>query len=140
MKHLGFIHTTADGKSRSPSYDLESRSARIFLALLLPALEVLSEGSLLVIDGLDTSLHPDLSQAFLSLFHRKTSNPHGAQLLFSQLLFSTHDVTLLDSDTLQPDEIWFMDKDPDGVSHLTPLTDFKLPPPEQLRNGDVQQA
>jgi len=135
MKHLGFIHTTADGKSRSPSYDLESRSARIFLALLLPALGALSEGSLLVIDGLDTSLHPDLSQAFLSFFHRKTSNPHGAQLLFS-----THDVTLLDSDTLQPDEIRFMDKDPDGVSHLTPLTDFKLPPPEQLRNGDVQQA
>jgi len=62
MKQLGFIHTPADGKSRSLSYDLESRSARIFLALLLPALEALSEGSLLVIDGLDTSLHLDLSQ------------------------------------------------------------------------------
>ena len=134
-KQLGFIHSTADGESRTLGYNLESRGTQVFLTLLLPALEALSEGSLLVIDELDTSLHPDLSQAFLSLFHRKTSNPHGAQLLFS-----THDVALLDSETLQQDEIWFTDKDPDGASRLTPLTDFKLPPPDRLRHGDIEQA
>ena len=133
MKQLGFIHTTADGKSRTLGYDLESRGTQVFLTLLLPALEALSQGSFLVIDELDTSLHPDLSRAFLSLFHRKASNPHGAQLLFS-----THDVTLLDSNVLQQDEIWFMDKNPDGASRLTPLTDFKLP--DQLRPGDIEQA
>ncbi|MYF37112.1 MAG: ATP-binding protein, partial [Synechococcus sp. SB0678_bin_12] len=132
-KHLGFIHSTADGEPRALGYDLESRGTQVFLTLLLPALEALSEGSLLVIDELDTSPYPDLSQAFLSLFHRRASNPHGAQLLFS-----THDVTLLDSYTLQQDEIWFTDKDPDGASHLTPLTDFKLP--DQLRHGDIEQA
>jgi len=130
-KQLGFIHSTADGEPRTLGYDLESRGTQVFLTLLLPALEALSEGSLLVIDELDTSLHPDLSRAFLSLFHRKASNPHGAQLLFS-----THDVTLLDSNVLEQDEIWLMDKDPDGASRLTPLTDFELQPPDQLRHGE----
>ena len=133
MKKLDFKHSTADGEPRTLGYDLESRGTQVFLTLLLPALEALSKGSLLVIVELDTSLHPDLSRAFLSLFHRKASNPHGAQLLFS-----THDVTLLDSNVLEQDEIWFTDKDPDGASRLTPLTDFKLP--DQLRHGDIEQA
>ena len=135
MKEFDFLHSTTDGRPRALDYESESRGTQIFLALLLPALDALSEGLFLVIDELDTSLHPDLSRSLLSLFYRKTSNPHGAQLLFS-----THDVTLLDSDVLQQDEIWFTDKDPDGASHLTPLTDFKLPPPGELRHGDIEQA
>ena len=135
VKQLDFTHSTDDGRPRSLGYESESRGTQIFLTLLMPALHVLYEGLVLVIDELDTSLHPDLSRSLLSLFYRKTSNPHGAQLLFS-----THDVTLLDSDVLQQDEIWFTDKDSDGASHLTPLTDFKLPPPDQLRHSDIEQA
>ena len=135
VKNLDFIHSTADGKPRALGYESESRGTQILLTLLLPALHALSEGLILVIDELDTSLHPDLSRSLLSLFHREASNPHGAQLLFS-----THDVTLLDSDVLQQDEIWFTDKDPGGASHLTPLTDFKLSPPGELRHGDIEQA
>jgi len=135
MKQLDFIHSTADGEPRSLGYDLESRGTQVFLTLLLPALEALSEGSFLVIDELDTSLHPDLSRSLLSLFYRRASNPHGAQILFS-----THDVTLLDNNVLQQDEIWFTDKDSDGASRFTPLTDFKLPPPDQLSHRDIEQA
>lgn len=135
VKQLDFIHSIDDGKPRSLGYESESRGTQILLTLLMPALHVLYEGLVLVIDELDTSLHPDLSRSLLSLFHRKASNPHGAQLLFS-----THDVTLLDSDVLQQDEIWFTDKDSDGASRLTPLTDFKLPPPDELRHGDIEQA
>ncbi len=135
MKRLNFTHSVSDGKPQDVGYKSESMGTQIFLALLLPALHVLYEGLVLVIDELDTSLHPDLSRSLLSLFHKKASNPHGAQLLFS-----THDVTLLDSDVLQQDEIWFTDKDSDGASRLTPLTDFKLPPPGELRHGDIEQA
>ena len=135
VKRFDFIHSTTDGRPRTLDYESESRGTQIFLTLLLPALHALSKGLVLVIDELDTSLHPDLSRSLLSLFHKKASNPHGAQFLFS-----THDVTLLDSDVLQQDEIWFTDKDPDGASRLTPLTDFKLPPPGELRHGDIEQA
>ena len=109
-------------------YASESRGTRMFLTLVLPALEALSSGSLLVIDELDSSLHPRLAQAFVSLFLRPESNPHG-----SQLIFSTHDVALLGTKLLAQDEIWMVDKNTEGVSSLTPLTDYRL-------RGDVERA
>ena len=77
IKRLEFSHSTADGKPEILKYHLESRGTQVFLTLLLPALHALSEGSVLVIDELDTSLHPDLSRSLLSLFYRKISNPQG---------------------------------------------------------------
>ena len=102
-------------------YDSESKGTRTLLSLLIPTLEALAQGSLLVIDELDTSLHPDLARAFVSLFNKEDSNPHGAQLVFS-----THDVTLLGSGLIRQDEIWMTDKNREGASEFTPLTDFKL--------------
>ena len=120
-KQLHFIHSTSDGGTRTLGYDSESKGTRTLISLLIPALEALSRGSLLVIDELDTSLHPDLARAFVSLFNKKDSNPHGAQLVFS-----THDVTLLGGGLIRQDEIWMTDKNREGVSEFTPLTDFKL--------------
>ena len=100
---------------------MESKGTRTLVSLLIPALDALSRGSLLVIDELDTSLHPDLARAFVSLFSKKTSNPYGAQLIFS-----THDVALLGSGLIRQDEIWMTDKTHEGVSRFTPLTEFKL--------------
>ena len=112
---------TSEGRTRTLGYDSESKGTRTLISLLIPALEALSRGSLLVIDELDTSLHPNLAQAFVSLFNKKDSNPHGAQLVFS-----THDVTLLGGGLIRQDEIWMTDKNREGVSKFTPLTDFKL--------------
>ena len=119
-KRLRLAHSASKG-TMGFDYDLESKGTRTLISLLIPALEALSTGSLLVVDELDTSLHPDLAKAFVSLFNRESSNPHGAQLIFS-----THDVTLLGSGSIQQDEIWMTDKDRDGVSRFTPLTEFRL--------------
>ena len=120
-KRLRFIHSSAAGEMSTFNYRRESKGTRALISLLIPALDALSTGSLLVIDELDTSLHPDLARAFVSLFNKKSSNPHGAQLIFS-----THDVTLLDIDLIGQDQVWITDKDSDGMSRFTPLTDFKL--------------
>ena len=120
-KEIKFIHAATEGSVRDFNYDLESKGTRTLISLLIPALEALSDGSLLVIDELDTSLHPDLVRAFVSLFSKRESNPNGAQLIFS-----THDVTLLDTGLIRQDEIWMTDKDHEGASTFTPLTDFKL--------------
>jgi AAA15 family ATPase/GTPase len=53
------------------------------------------------------------------MFQSPETNPHGAQLIFS-----THDASLLDSHKMRRDQIWFTEKDNDHVSHLFPLTDF----------------
>ena len=120
-KQLRFSHASSRGRNRTLGYDSESKGTRTLISLLIPALEALSRGSLLVVDELDTSLHPDLARAFVSLFNKEDSNPRGAQLVFS-----THDVTLLGSGLIRQDEIWMTDKNREGVSRFTPLTDFKL--------------
>ena len=106
----------------------ESRGTKMFLTLVLPALEALSSGDLLLIDELDSSLHPQLAQAFVSLFLRPESNPHGAQLVFS-----THDVALLGAGLLVQDEIWMVDKNREGATCLTPLSELRL-------RGDIERA
>ena len=109
-------------------YESESRGTRMFLTLVLPALDALASGGLLVIDELDSSLHYRLAQAFVSLFLQPESNPNGAQLVFS-----THDVAVLGSGQLHQDEIWLVDKSGEGVSVLTPLTDYRI-------RGDFERA
>ena len=120
-KRFRFLHSMSEGDTRKLDYKSESKGTRTLISLLVPALEALSRGSLLVVDELDTSLHPNLARAFVSLFSKESSNPRGAQLVFS-----THDVTLLGGGVVRQDEIWMTDKNREGASEFTPLTDFKL--------------
>ena len=120
-KRIRLAHSASGDTMQAFEYNLESKGTRTLISLLIPALEALSTGSLLVVDQLDTSLHPDLARAFVSLFNRDSSNPYGAQLIFS-----THDVTLLGSGLIQQDEIWMTEKSHEGVSRFTPLTEFRL--------------
>ncbi len=133
-KKLSFIHATSGKFPHSFEYGMQSKGTQTLISFLIPALEALATGSLLVIDELDTSLHPDLTRAFVSLFSKAETNPHGAQLIFT-----THDVTLLSSELLSQDEVWISQKDNEGASRFTPLTDFKLRSREDIerayRNG-----
>lgn len=121
QKRIRFVHTSADDNKAALGYQAQSKGTQTLISLLIPALDALSHGSLLVIDELDTSLHPSLARAFVSLFSKEKSNPYGAQLIFS-----THDVALLDSGRMHQDEIWMTDKSREGVTYFTPLTEFKL--------------
>ena len=120
-KRLRFHHSGAKGEYSLLGYGRESKGTRTLISLLIPALKALAVGSVLVIDEIDTSLHPDLARAFVSLFKKKETNPNGAQLVFS-----THDVTLLRDQFISQDEIWLAEKDDEGVTHFTPLTEFSL--------------
>ncbi len=113
-------HVTPDGGSRALEYEFESHGTRMLLSLLLPALDALSSGSLLVVDELDASLHSRLSRAFLGLF-KSDSSRNGAQLVCT-----THDTALLEGEALDLDEIWLAEKGSDGSSVYTPVTDFEL--------------
>ena len=121
LKKLSFIHATSGEFPHSFEYGMQSKGTQTLISFLIPALEALAKGSLLVIDELDTSLHPDLTRAFVSLFGKAETNPNGAQLIFT-----THDVTLLSSGLLSQDEVWISEKDHEGASRFTPLTDYKL--------------
>lgn len=88
-----------------------------FAGLILDALE---NGMVLVVDELDSKLHPNLVSKIVSLFNSKITNPKNAQLIFN-----THDTNLLSSGVFRRDQIWFIEKDAYGASNLYSLADFK---------------
>ena len=93
----------------------------------------LDEGTLLVIDESDASLHTQACEAVLALFSSATTNPKGAQLIAT-----THDTNLLRSPLLRRDQIWFTEKDAEGATHLYPLTDIRTRKGDNLEKGYLQ--
>lgn len=79
---------------------------------------VLEKGHTLLIDELDRSMHPHLCEYIVKLFNAAKTNPNNAQLIAT-----THDTSLLNSDNLRRDQIWFFSKS-HGASHLFSLDQF----------------
>jgi AAA15 family ATPase/GTPase len=113
-----FVHKTAHGSASFELYE-ESQGTQRLYALAAPVLDVLKHGRLLIIDELDSSLHPLLVRRLVRMFHQPELNPHGAQLFFT-----THDSSLLDRTLFRRDQIWFTEKDNDQATRLYPLSDF----------------
>ncbi len=111
----------------------ESLGTQSFLSILCPALEVIEDGGVFVIDELDSSLHTHLAQLAISLFTDKRINKNGAQLVLS-----THDTNLLSSGALRRDEIWITEKDRAGRTSLYPLSDLKIRKDDNLEAGYLQ--
>jgi len=100
--------------------DDESSGTQKFFALTGPVLNVLESGFTLVVDELDSKLHPNLICKLVSLFNSKELNPKNAQLIFN-----THDTNLLSSDLFRRDQIWFTQKNKFGEARIYSLSDFK---------------
>lgn len=82
-------------------------------------LKVLQNGDVLVIDELNKSLHPDLVRFLVKLFNSPLNQKNA------QLIFTTHETSVLRKDLLRRDQIWFCEKEKDRSTRLYPLTDFK---------------
>jgi AAA15 family ATPase/GTPase len=133
VDEVKFHHVTEQGKAVFDLMD-ESNGTRNLLFLAGPVLDILSKGLTLVVDELDTSLHTLLVQALVRLFHRPDANTGGAQLVFT-----THDTSLLDAYGLfRRDQIWFVEKKPNQSSALYPLIDFSPRKNEALERGYLQ--
>lgn len=100
--------------------DEESSGTKKFFALTGPVLDTIEKGSVLIVDELDSKLHPNLVCRIVSIFNSKELNPKNAQLVFN-----THDTNLLSSGLFRRDQIWFTEKDKYGASKLFSLADFK---------------
>lgn len=124
-----FVHTTEHG---SASFELheESEGTQRLYALAAPVLDVLQHGRLLIVDELDSSLHPLLVRRLVRLFQHPEHNPKGAQLLFT-----THDTSLIDRTLFRRDQIWFTEKDRDQATRLYPLSDFSPRETEAWEKG-----
>ncbi|WP_319778564.1 ATP-binding protein [Maridesulfovibrio sp.] len=117
-----FAHTDTEGNNVFLSLEEdESNGTRTYFALASLILSALRIGATMLIDELDISLHPYLIRRIIQLFTNKKTNPHGAQLIFT-----THDVTVMDKTLLRPDEIYFTEKDKETFeTRLYSLAEFK---------------
>ncbi|MCE9612206.1 MAG: ATP-binding protein [Chthoniobacter sp.] len=106
----------------------ESLGTQRFFSLLGPLLAAVIQPGGLVIDEIETSLHPKLIHRLIEIVFQ-ASNKRG------QLLFTTHNPLLLDQTLLRRDQIWFTEKDQEGATRLYPLTDFKPRKDESLVKG-----
>jgi AAA15 family ATPase/GTPase len=100
--------------------DDESSGTQKYFALTGPVIDVITNGYTLVVDELDSKLHPNLICKIVSLFNSNDLNKKNAQLIFN-----THDTNLLSSGLFRRDQIWFTSKNRFGEGKLYSLADFK---------------
>lgn len=119
---LVFRHGAEDGGTFELPLRWESSGTITWLTTVWHALDALRQGSTLLIDELDASLHPDLARYVVGLFLSPDLNVLGAQLIFT-----SHDVSLLSNAPtrlLEPRNVWFVQKDVRGGSELFCQADF----------------
>lgn len=124
-------HRASDGRIVDLPFEWESVGTRNMLALLGPILDQLVAGGVLIVDELDTSLHPRLVSEMVKLFTSPRTNPKQAQLVLS-----THDVTVMMNingyGALGRDQLWLVEKDQyTGSSRLYSIWEH------QPRKGEV---
>lgn len=104
-------------KQREFSVEKESSGTKNLLMLTFNLLETFEKGTVIIIDEFEKSLHPQIAKILIQLFHDEDVNVNNAQLIFT-----THDVSLLNSALFRRDQIWFTDKDEFGKTELYSLS------------------
>lgn len=100
--------------------DEESTGTRSLLSIGGIIIDALEKGSVLVIDEFEKNLHPLITSYLIKLFNEKLFNPKNAQLIFA-----THDVTKLNEELFNRDQVWFTQKNEFGVTELLRCSDIK---------------
>lgn len=126
-------HSGVGGKEYYFPIDIESSGTRRLLIVLNKVFKSLDSGTLLMVDELDASLHTLAAEAIVSLFCNPETNRFGAQLIAT-----THDTNLMGSSVLRRDQIWFVEKDEIGASHLFPLSDIRIRQTDDFEQGYLQ--
>lgn len=98
----------------------ESTGTRSLLSIGGIIIDALEKGSVLVIDEFEKNLHPIITSYLIKLFNEKIFNPKNAQLIFA-----THDITQLNEDLFNRDQVWFTQKNEFGVTELIRCSDIK---------------
>jgi hypothetical protein len=130
MPKVELLHAGAIDKNYPIRIGHESAGTISLLRLLGPVFQRLGEGGVLLVDELNSTLHPLVARELILLFSSPETNPGKAQLLFS-----THDTNILAGQLLRRDQIWFTEKDRDGATHAYSMSDFKVRGTENLEVG-----
>ncbi|MCB8746252.1 ATP-binding protein [Rhodoferax sp. U2-2l] len=129
VQNITFLtHKTALGEAEL-TFEDESEGTKNLVGFCLPWLikEVaINSGQLLIVDELDSSLHPKIVAA---LVEKHINDPKP-----SQLIFTTHDTHLMDAKLLRRDQFWITERDMNGATQLRSIHDF-----EGRDNEDIEK-
>lgn len=112
------VHLGKDGKLYPLNLYCESEGTIKSIMLYIYARTALVSNSSIFVDELNIKLHPLLLKFIIDLFYEASST--------AQLIYTTHDTTLMDKKFFRRDQIWFVQKDEFGYSELSSLSDFKV--------------
>lgn len=123
-----FMHKNIEtGEDVPLNLEEESDGTRILFSFAGPWLDVIGSDKILFVDEIDSSLHPLIVHELVRLLHRSGSK--------AQLIFTTHDTTILSQNIMRRDQVWLIEKDKKNASILYPLSDFKVRKKESLESG-----
>ena len=115
---LLFKHKTDNGTFDLPE-SYESRGTMRFMGMTTILKQLLFDSHFIAIDELETSIHYELLSYLIKVFIANSDNT-------SQLLFTTHDINLLNEDFVRRDTVWFTDKNSEGETHIERLSSMGL--------------
>jgi len=125
-----FLHPVANtDETVRMSLNDESDGTRRYFRLLGPLYDTIKHGITAYVDEIEASLHPLLTRQLVNFLGGDWGLESKAQLIFT-----THDTTLLDPCLLRRDQVWFTEKDDTGATRLRPLSDYK-----GVRKGEALQ-
>lgn len=129
------LHRGLNRQGESCLYPLslaeESDGTKKLMALAPAVEQALERGGVFLVDELESRMHPILAAFLVSKFQSPDTNTHHAQIIFT-----THNLDLLDEELLRKDQIYFVDKDREsGASSLYSISEFSTPTTENLRKG-----
>lgn len=114
-----FVHHGEKNRNTAFPIELESTGTKNLFGVAALVLFVLENGGFLVYDEMNVAMHPLLFRLLVGLFHDHETNPNHAQLIFS-----THDVSIIGDSLMRADQIWFAEKKGNGESDLYSVQDF----------------
>lgn len=120
-------HIVDDYETEINLFDESNGTKKIFGLLPFIAKSIL-KGTTLIIDELDAKIHPVLLKYIITIFSNMEINKKGAQLIFT-----SHDLSTMNSDIFRRDEIWFVAKGNKQNSKLYSLVEFKNDKGESVR-------
>jgi len=130
-----FTHRDSIGKDIILELEDESDGTQKIYEMAGAWVSSLRHGYTLVVDELETSLHPYIVRMLVQMFQ----NPRTSDST-SQLIFTSHSDSLLDAQILERDQFWFVEKRAKYRSEMIPLIDYRPRKDEALRRNYLRGA
>jgi len=118
FQHAVYKDNDLAGSTTFP-YIKESVGTSSLFLLGSKVLQALEKGCPLLVDEMDSNFHGFVTKFIVQMFQDKRINHNG-----SQLILTTHNISLMDEKLLRKDQVWFTNKNKKGSSELYSLADF----------------